>query len=191
MTDLLQQFAAIPLWLQAVSTLPTTLLTWSILEYASHRWPMHRKTPWPLTGLFARHLGSHAVLHHGRYFRDSLEPKLAILDPAIQHVDMKVDGLRNVGLSAPFWLPLGYFVSWPAALTFAAVGLLQGLAWSAVHWQFHFPNGARWTRCWAFRFLRGRHEEHHKNQRTCFGVLLAAAFPIDWLMGTLRSKRSA
>ena len=141
MTDLLQQFAAIPLWLQAVSTLPTTLLTWSILEYASHRWPMHRKTPWPLTGLFARHLGSHAVLHHGRYFRDSLEPKLAILDPAIQHVDMKVDGLRNVGLSAPFWLPLGYFVSWPAALTFAAVGLLQGLAWSAVHWQFHFRTG--------------------------------------------------
>jgi hypothetical protein len=152
----------------------------SFIEYVLHRWPMHsrpflRRFPW-LYDTFERH----AVLHHGRYFKDRF---VGHPDPAARHLNIGIEPGFNVLGLAPLWVPL-LLLSVPAGLAMAAVFGLHAAVWSSAHAEMHDPRGRLIGTTAYFRYLRPYHHTHHKHP----GCNFATVFPPFWdlVFGTHR-----
>jgi sterol desaturase/sphingolipid hydroxylase (fatty acid hydroxylase superfamily) len=151
------------LWL-----LPIGLLTWTLLEYALHRFAFHMQTPIRnprLRGIVnGSHLGHHAAPR---------DPTIVLVHP-----------LYGLVISAALYACL-YAVTWSL---FVSAGVLTGiwagfLYYEAVHYRVHFSLSGSGLLAWQ----RRAHFYHHfTNNRRCFGV----TSPIwDYVFGTRRGSR--
>ncbi len=151
----------------------------SAVEYALHRWPMHSARLSKFVPALRRTFEQHAVLHHGRYYRQSFSSDP---DPAARHLNIDLHpGFSLFGLS-PVWVPL--FLVHPAAgLAMAAVITLHAWTWTAIHREMHDPAGRWFANTRVYRYLRDYHERHHAHPGSNFNVVLPG---VDWLFGTYR-----
>lgn len=163
--------------LEILVAFPLSVAAWMSIEYFAHRWPMHHAL---IGRWFSDAWHGHAYVHHRLFFR--------VFDaethPAAPHVSMTVDPLLNAVGSAVFWVPLGLWVSWPAAIVFVIVALGHGCLWSLIHREMHFPKRPWWSRTRVYRYIRRHHEVHHQHPGSNF----CALFPpfCDWIFGTWR-----
>jgi hypothetical protein len=161
-------------------TLPVAFLYANLVEYAGHRWVMHRKVPW-LGLVYKRHAGQ-----HHRFFTDrdmALEgwrDCKAVLFPAV--LIMFYFG----AFAVPLALLLGWLTTANVALLLLIVALGYYLNYELLHLAYHLPENSRVLR-WPFlRRLRRLHHRHHEP------ALMAHAnfnisYPVcDWLFGTRR-----
>lgn len=156
--------------------LALALLAMSFIEYIVHRWPMHNKRFVDCFPVAADAFESHAVLHHGRFFKDfENEP-----DRAARYVSLELSpGYMLLGLS-PIWGGL-CFLSLTGGVLFATVIAMHGIVWTAVHREMHEPKGRWFSRMRPYRFWRAYHKRHHEKPGTNFNALLPG---LDWLFGT-------
>ncbi len=151
----------------------------SFLEYVIHRWPMHNAKLARRLGFFRRGFEQHAVLHHGRYYRESFSSDR---DPAAKHLNIDLKpGYVLFGLS-PIWGLM--FLAHPAAgLAMATILVLHAVAWTSLHREMHDPRGRWFSRTRVFKYLRDYHERHHDHPGSNFNAVLPG---MDWLFGTYR-----
>ncbi len=159
-----------------VFSLLFSLLFLSAMEYVFHRWPMHNAPFVRRTGLGKGSFENHAVLHHGRFYKQFVNDP----DPAAKHVGVSLEpGFLLLGLS-PVWVTL-YLISPTLGLTLAAALVLHGTVWTAVHAEMHDPKGRWWSRTPLYRFWRSYHKRHHENPGSNFNVLVPL---FDFVFGT-------
>jgi hypothetical protein len=158
--------------------LPLAFLYANLVEYAGHRWVMHRKVRW-LSLAYTRHAGQ-----HHRFFTDrnmaleSWRDCKAVLFPAF----------LIVFYFGAFALPQALLLAWlttaNVALLFVIVALGYYLNYELLHLAYHLPEQSRVLRLPFLRRLRQLHHRHHEPS------LMAHAnfnitYPIgDWIFGT-------
>ncbi len=161
-------------------TLPLAFLYANLVEYAGHRWVMHRKVP-GLGLIYRRHAGQ-----HHRFFTD-------------QH--MALEGWRDckvvlfpailmIFFFGAFAAPLGLLLAWLAsanvAWLFVIVALGYYLNYELLHLAYHLPDDSPFLKLPFLKRLRRLHHTHHRTD------LMAHAnfnitYPIgDWLFKTKR-----
>ena len=162
-------------------TLPLAFLYANLVEYAGHRWVMHRKVP-GLGIVYKRHAGQ-----HHRFFTDrhmalvSWRDCKAVMFPAV----------LMVFYFGAFAVPLGLLLAWLStaniAYLFVIVALAYYLNYELLHLAYHLPKDSAVLGMPFVRRLRRLHHRHHEP------ALMAHAnfnitYPIgDWLFGTRRS----
>jgi hypothetical protein len=166
-------------------TVPASFVYANLVEYASHRGPMHR----PVRGVGAL-LERHARQHH-RFFTDEdmqLETSTdlrVVLFPLVLFV-------FYIGV---FVLPLALVLAWLAtrnvALLFLATGLGYYLNYELLHLAYHASPRSLAARIPGLGLLRRLHARHHDPilMHVCnFNI----TYPIgDWLFKTLLSVRAS
>lgn len=159
-------------------TLPLAFLYANLVEYAGHRWVMHRRVP-GLGLIYQRHAGQ-----HHRFFTDrhmALEgwgDCKVVLFPAV----------LMVFFFGAFALPLGLLLAWlttaNVALLFVLVALGYYLNYELLHLAYHLPENSRLARLPLLKSLRGLHHRHHDPKLMAtrnFNI----TYPIgDWFFGT-------
>jgi hypothetical protein len=159
-------------------TLPLAFLYANLVEYAGHRWVMHRKVP-GLGLIYRRHAGQ-----HHRFFTDE---HMALEGWA----DCKVvlfPAVLMVFFFGAFALPLGLLLAWlttsNVAWLFVIMALAYYLNYELLHLAYHLPDDSRLLDLPFLRRLRRLHHRHHRQDRmahTNFNI----TYPIgDWLFGT-------
>lgn len=158
--------------------IPLTFLYANLVEYAGHRWVMHRRVR-GLGLIYERHAGQ-----HHRFFTD-------------QHMalegwqDCKVvlfPALLMVFYFGVFATPVGLLLAWlttpNAALLFVTVALGYYLNYELLHLAYHLPDGSRLLRLPFLPRLRQLHHRHHEPELMAsrnFNI----TYPIgDWLFST-------
>lgn len=157
------------------------LLIWSpavaLLEYAAHRWIMHKANP-PLDPDLCQ-LKAHGKHHQG--------------DNGLDYVDVPL--LNTLRLTAPLFLIvfLCGLVAGQAASTLAPAAALLAWTvfyvylWNRMHRAIHGVETNWFRRCGPlYRFYRRHHLRHHHQPRTNFGTV----FPItDYVFCTWATTR--
>ena len=161
-------------------TVPIAFIYANLVEYAGHRWVMHRKVA-GLGLIYRRHAGQ-----HHRFFTDSrmeLESWRdckAVLFPAVLMV------FFFGAFAAPVGLLLAWLASANVAWLFVAVALGYYLNYELLHLAYHLPEDSRVLRLPFLRRLRRLHHVHHRTDLMAhrnFNI----TYPIgDWLFGTYR-----
>ena len=159
----------------ALIALPVSLFVIAFVEYAGHRWLLHRKTV-----SFGRdHLQHHKV--YSLWFSNREE------DHAWYDA-VWVRGVLACLWSSIFAIPVAIWLSIPAAIVFVAVVTLHGTIWHWIHGQMHQP-----TRLWLqnsrfFKRITYHHAIHHHYPRKNYSFLFAPFF--DVLFGTHHRPRA-
>lgn len=149
----------------------------SLLEYATHRYIMHKPTLSRILGtrLLLNAFVNHAVLHHKKCY--------AIFDR-----ETGPCGLMNIGIKLSTSLLL---IALPCLLVFAIDpltsfvlligGPIHSWIWSDVHLEMHSSRCKWYCTSWIFLYLKRYHYLHHRHPGTNFNFL----FPMwDWILGT-------
>jgi hypothetical protein len=122
---------------------------------------------------------NHAVLHHGRYYRESFvnDP-----DPASRVISVRMSVAEHLAGALAVALPLWWLGLPVAAATFLAVVALHAVTWTTMHVEMHTPRGRWFCRTRYYRYVRDLHHAHHLHP----GKNFCAVFPpvMDKLMGT-------
>lgn len=164
---------AIIFWLAA------SVLAMAFIEYVVHRWPMHNGRFVKKAGVAGDLFEAHAVLHHGRYYRESFvnDP-----DPASRRISIRMSAVEHLAGAMLVCVPLYLWVSVTAAICFAAVVVFHATVWTAFHVEMHMPKGRWFSKLWVYKYVRDCHHAHHLHPGTNF----AAVFPplMDLLFGT-------
>lgn len=159
----------------------TAYVFWSFVEYVAHRWPMHHFhfAHDFLGGIFTDTFHSHAVLHHGRFYKNFVGDP----DPAARHISMALSASVHILGTIWLWWPLWYV--WPAAaIAIPLMGAAQAALWTAVHREMHEPANRWFAKTRYYQFICAAHRTHHEHPSTNFN----AALPLmDFLFGTYRS----
>jgi hypothetical protein len=161
-------------------TLPLAFLYANLVEYAGHRWVMHRKVP-GLGVVYKRHAGQ-----HHRFFTDrdmaleSWRDCKAVLFPAVLIV------FYFGAFAVPLALLLAWLTTANVALLLLIVALGYYLNYELLHLAYHLPEESRLLQWSPLRRLRRLHHRHHEP-----GLMAHANFNItypicDWLFGTRR-----
>jgi hypothetical protein len=159
-------------------TLPLAFLYANLVEYAGHRWVMHRKVP-GLGLVYKRHAGQHHRFFTDRHMAlEGWRDCKVVLFPAV----------LMVFFFGAFALPLGLLLAWLStanvAWLFVIVALGYYLNYELLHLAYHLPDASRLSRLPFLRRLRRLHHLHHDP------TLMASknfniTYPIgDWLFGT-------
>lgn len=159
-------------------TIPLTFLYANLVEYAGHRWVMHRKVP-GMGLIYLRHAGQ-----HHRFFTDG--------DMALEGwSDCKVvlfPAVLMVFFFGLFAAPIGLLLAWLAtpnvAWLFVATALAYYLNYELLHLAYHLPQESRLLQLPFLRRLRRLHHRHHDTSLMAhrnFNI----TYPIgDWLFRT-------
>jgi len=160
---------------------PSTFIAMSLLEYASHRYLMHRSTR-----ILPYAFEAHVLRHHA-----SFGPEHMAIG-ASREIGLILFGLREVSLFLLATLPgfalLAWWGSRNVALLAAAMVFVHFLLYEGFHLVAHLPADHWAARQRIFAGARERHARHHAEVQTNFNVTPPFA---DWLFGTLgRGPRS-
>lgn len=155
---------------------PCAFLAMSLLEYVSHRFPMHRK----IRGAeFV--FEAHALRHHASF------PAAHMAIRSSREIGLIVFGVREIAGFLLAILPgLGLVLALGSAnfaLLVVAMVLVHYLLYESLHLLAHLPDDhpiARWP---IFASARRRHARHHAAAGSNFNVTPPV---FDWLLGTLR-----
>lgn len=161
--------------------IPATFLLANALEYALHRYPMHRRNPW-LERMFRRHtLQHHRFFTHTSMAITSKRDLFFIMFP-VQY------GVISVLIASGVVLGVGAVTS-PGAAALAGITLIvYFLCLDLFHLVFHLP--LRWFRRVPVlkgkivRYLRWHHLVHHDPRlmnKWNFNITLPIT---DWILGT-------
>jgi fatty acid hydroxylase family protein len=154
----------------------------SFVEWATHRWFMHRRSrilPWAYE--------LHAVSHHGMFGAD--ETYHAQDDEMRAHVTfVPRDYILILAANAPLWCAAEWLCGRPvlAGCFLATLGGLQ--AFNTLHWAMHVPADNWLQRRGLFKFLKEHHRLHHRRQDRNLNVVFPLA---DLVLGTLVTKDAA
>lgn len=169
-----------PAWQYALWNLASFALSFfanSFIEWAVHRFVMHRRFPFIPYGY------EHTTSHHAKFGAD--ESYHAREEWLKSHVlftwrEYTLLPLLCLAAYAPVELALGRPVLLGVlAATFAGLQMFNSL-----HWRFHVPSDTWFQRTRFFLYLKEHHRIHHADMTRNFNVYF---FPIaDWAMGTLR-----
>ncbi len=159
-------------------TLPLAFLYANLVEYAGHRWVMHRKVP-GLGLIYRRHAGQ-----HHRFFTDQ---------------SMALEGWRDckvvlfpavlmVFFFGAFAVPLGLLLAWlttaNVAWLFVIVALGYYLNYELLHLAYHLPEDSRLADLPLLKRLRRLHYLHH-DPKLMASKNFNITYPIgDWLFKT-------
>lgn len=163
------------LWL----LLAVTLM--AFVEYGLHRWPMHSKRFVARFPSARDQHERHAVLHHGRFYRDRFDNSP---DPVARHFNIDLEPGFALLFGSPVWLALWAIGLPAAAACFAGVSAAHAVVWTAVHREMHDPRGRWFAGTRYYRFVHANHKLHHERPGGNFAVV----FPplMDVLFGTYR-----
>jgi hypothetical protein len=171
---------AYALVITAWSALAVVLM--AFVEYGLHRWPMHSKT-FVRRFTFLRDAHErHAVLHHGRFYRERFDHDF---DPVARHFNIDLDPGFALLLGSPVWLSLWFAGFTAGAACFAAVSAAHALVWSAVHREMHDPRGRWFSGTAYYRYVHANHKLHHDRPGVNYAVVLPPL--VDRLFGTHRA----
>lgn len=162
-------------------TPPIAVVAGNFVEYALHRWPMHRRKP--RTDSYFR---THTLEHHRHFTAKAYEMgsvrELYYTLPSPQVTASAIAFLALTALS--LWLLAGAGVALVAALTVGIYGVVS----EALHLSFHLPS--RYLelpvlRSRPYQWMIAHHKMHHdprKMTRVNFNIGIAL---FDWVLGTL------
>jgi hypothetical protein len=159
-------------------TLPLAFLYANLVEYAGHRWVMHRKVP-GLSLIYKRHAGQHHIFFTDQHMAlEGWRDCKVVLFPAV----------LMVFFFGAFALPLGLLLAWlttaNVAWLFVIVALGYYLNYELLHLSYHLPEDSRLLNLPFLRRLRRLHHRHHELKLMAhknFNI----TYPIgDWLFGT-------
>lgn len=157
----------------------------NFVEYALHRWPMHRRRR--LTRSFFKH---HTIAHH-RYFTDTTMAITNLREVTFVIPSMPVL-IASVGFVAVFVGALWHFLGLEVALFAGGILGLSGTASQLLHLSFHLPD--HWMEKPVFRsrlfyWMREHHVIHH-DLRMMTKWNFNIGLPLcDMLFGTLTWER--
>ncbi|MBB6087938.1 sterol desaturase family protein [Wenzhouxiangella marina] len=159
-------------------TIPLTFLYANLVEYAGHRWVMHRKVP-GLGLIYKRHSGQ-----HHRFFTDQVMELESWRDCKV----VLFPAVLMVFFFGAFALPVGLVLAWGfsanVAWLFVLVALLYYLNYELLHLAYHLPEDSRLLALPLLRRLRQLHHRHHDPSLMAhhnFNI----TYPIgDWLFRT-------
>lgn len=162
-----------------VLTLVFGYVIFSYLEYAGHRWLLHKmRMANRLNSQWLRTICiNHMKLHHGSDFEH--EHKQRDDDP----VQLAITGIVVMALPTAV---LHYFLP-ECAYALMGFGVVYALLAHVVHQEFHRQTGAFYSNTAYFRYLKHCHRLHHEQPGTNFNVILPL---FDWVFGT-QAKQSA
>jgi hypothetical protein len=179
-----------------------TLLAASIIEWAVHRWIMHRPTRLPLLRLAYEH-------HHRAHHWINFPPDQYIQAGPVQYVPLWTGRLDRVATSPLAWAAtvashLAFYAVFAVVLVLAPAWLWSGntvFAWSVTatsvavlflfihaHDAMHYPGLSPIERLRWFRWLDHHHYIHHVDTGANTNFLLPLG---DLLLGTLRRELAA
>ena len=138
----------------------------SFIEYAIHRWLMHR----PSAGFFAQIFHRHVRLHHGKFYKTFNHEA----DLFGRRVNLHIDGYFAAAMSLPLVCVLAWAGLWWAANVAWLIPVGHAIIWSHIHEEMHDPAspGRFFSRWRLFRFLRMYHFLHHQHRQQNFNVVL-------------------
>jgi hypothetical protein len=176
-----------------------TLLAASLIEWAVHRWIMHRPTRLPLLRLAYEH-------HHRAHHWINFPPDQYIQAGPVQYVPLWTGRLDRVATSPLAWVAtvgahLAFYALFAVVLVLAPAWLWSGnaaFAWSVTatsvvvlflfihaHDAMHYPGLSPIERLRWFRWLDHHHYIHHVDTGANTNFLLPLG---DLLLGTLRRE---
>jgi hypothetical protein len=179
-----------------------TLLAASIIEWAVHRWIMHRPTRLPLLRLAYEH-------HHRAHHWINFPPDQYIQAGPVQYVPLWTGRLDRVATSPLAWAAtvashLAFYAAFAVVLVLAPAWLWSGntvFAWSVTatsvvvlflfihaHDAMHYPGLSPIERLRWFKWLDHHHYIHHVDTGANTNFLLPLG---DLLLGTLRRELAA
>jgi hypothetical protein len=153
------------LFFEILSWIIFALLYDSLIEYAVHRFPMHKK----ILGLkfFFRH---HMTEHHARDY----PPRSPYKNTEHVHeipFPIWVGPLLIIGAGAPF-TAFGFFYHyWVPSIVVTVVSFLYYLTFEFIHRQMHVPTSPVVNTRY-FKFVDKLHEHHHKNLVVNYNLVL-------------------
>jgi hypothetical protein len=159
-------------------TVPLAFLYANLVEYAGHRWVMHRKVP-GLGLVYKRHSGQHHRFFTDRHMAlEGWQDCKVVLFPAV----------LMVFFFGAFATPVGLLLAWlttaNVAWLFVAVALGYYLNYELLHLAYHLPEHSRLLKLPLLRRLRRLHHRHHDPSLMAhrnFNI----TYPIgDWLFRT-------
>ncbi len=159
------------------------VLLGSFVEHVIHKYFMHRKPP--LIGkrnFFATLFHSHAVLHHGTFYKRFDHED----DPMGREESIIFDTQEIIAVQLtllPVFLFIAYF-SPIIALCFPAVAFTHNHLWNIIHREMHQPKKPYWAKSSAYRFLARHHFLHHRHTATNYNVVFPLA---DYILCTTAS----
>ena len=140
-------------------------------EHFIHKFFMHRKElP---SRLMPKHMWiyeSHAILHHGKYYKVfNHEP-----DENGKFFNLHLEILLNLIVFAPIWLGL-MMVSRTGGSILLAMIILHHLCWNLIHEEMHVPSKTWLSSFWPYKFLARYHYLHHKYPGRNFNIVCPLA----------------
>ncbi len=162
-------------WLHITRSIVLDYAIISLLEYAAHRWFMHRNFARFLNSEYLRASFMEHMQHHGKCYNifDHEEQPCGLLNLTIQFS-------TELLVSAPPAVAL-FFIDPLAACLLPMFALLHGALWSAVHQEMHRPVQTWFSSTSMFRYLNKYHFLHHRHMGTNFNTLFLGW---DWLLFT-------
>lgn len=152
-------------------------LLFSLDEYVTHRYLMHRMkfANWLKSKFLRRLCKNHMSLHHKRGYRHTDdEPDDSLADIMIAAA---IVGLPTTPI---VWCidPITVYVAGVFAVVYSVV-------WWLVHLEMHRNKGWFYAKNPVFRYLERRHQQHHLYPDTQYNILLPFW---DWVFRTYRVK---
>lgn len=157
---------------------PAVLVGMNLLEYASHRWLMHRRTR-----ILPYAFEAHVLRHHRRF-----GPRAMHVGPGGDVASILFGG-REVALFLLATLPVLVLATSLTSRNVAFLGAgalaVHFVLYEGLHLVAHLPDDHWVAGHWLLAAARRRHARHHCSPRENFNV----TFPLgDWLFGTLRRR---
>ncbi len=161
-------------------TLPLAFLYANLVEYAGHRWVMHRKVK-GLGLIYKRHAGQHHRFFTDEHMAlDGWRDCKVVLFPAVLMV------FYFGAFAVPLALLLAWLTSVNVAYLFVIVAFGYYLNYELLHLAYHLPEHSRILKTPFLRRLRRLHHSHHR-QELMAHANFNITYPIcDWLFGTRR-----
>lgn len=154
-------------------------LLFSLDEYTTHRYLMHRMkfASWLKSKFLRRLCANHMSLHHKRGYRHTDdEPDDSLADIMI--------AAAIVGLPTA---PIVWYID-PITIYVAGVfSVVYSVVWWLVHLEMHRNKGWFYAKNPVFRYLERRHQQHHLYPDTQYNILLPFW---DWVFRTHRVKEA-
>jgi hypothetical protein len=145
----------------------------AFLEYAAHRWILHRR--FIVVGV--AHL-----LHHKVFTKNFVGPE------PLSAFDISIIRMALLSIAYTFLLVPVCFVSPLLYFWIVVAGSVHAYTWNEVHNEMHRPTGTWWGKTRYFKRIRYFHFVHHHYPRVNYGFLFAPVF--DILFRTYRASSS-
>lgn len=169
--------------LKIIFWLVFSIIFMSLVEYSSHRWPMHDhrfdKLPY-FHAIFEKHVH----FHHSRFYQNFDDET----DPVAKYINLDMSPVINVFIASFIWVPISLFLSLIGGFILASVVFIHALCFNAIHREMHEPKGRWFVNMSFYKRIRANHKKHHDKPNCNFNVILLG---MDHIFGTYQKPDAA